>query len=261
MRLDHCVIVVRDLDQAVRDYQTLGFSVAPGGVHADGRTHNALIPFADGSYLELIAFRTNEGSGHVWWQAIQNGGGLVDWAVATEALDERAARLAQAGLGYDVIRDGGRERPDGVSLRWRSTHPAAGFGLPFLIEDVTERRLRVPGTASQDHPNGASGISSVVVAVPANGPAIQLFEQLLEVDASAPEPEPLLATEVVTLACGSATIVLAGATAGPIYELLERLGAGPYALLLSTEHERPGWLDPALSHGAPIRLQPVAPMT
>jgi catechol 2,3-dioxygenase-like lactoylglutathione lyase family enzyme len=52
-RLDHLVILVRDLDRAVRGYEGLGFAVTPGGEHADGLTRNALIPFRDGSHLEL----------------------------------------------------------------------------------------------------------------------------------------------------------------------------------------------------------------
>jgi catechol 2,3-dioxygenase-like lactoylglutathione lyase family enzyme len=54
-RLDHLVILVRDLDQAVREYEVLGFTVTPGGEHADGLTRNALIPFRDGSYPGLVA--------------------------------------------------------------------------------------------------------------------------------------------------------------------------------------------------------------
>src|SRR5258708_13600632 len=57
--IDHIVILVHDLDRAVRDYTTLGFTVVPGGEHADGRSRNALIAFADGAYLELIAFNNN----------------------------------------------------------------------------------------------------------------------------------------------------------------------------------------------------------
>ena len=57
--IDHIVILVHDLEAAVRDYTALGFTVVPGGEHADGRSRNALIAFADGSYLELIAFKDN----------------------------------------------------------------------------------------------------------------------------------------------------------------------------------------------------------
>ena len=56
LQLDHLVILVRDLESAIADYTALGFTVQRGGTHADGATHNALVGFADGSYLELIAF-------------------------------------------------------------------------------------------------------------------------------------------------------------------------------------------------------------
>jgi hypothetical protein len=55
-RLDHLVILSSHLDRAVSGYEGLGFAVTPGGEHADGLTRNALIPFKDGSYLELVAF-------------------------------------------------------------------------------------------------------------------------------------------------------------------------------------------------------------
>ena len=48
--IDHIVILVNDLQAAIDDYAALGFSVAPGGTHADGATHNALIIFADDTY-------------------------------------------------------------------------------------------------------------------------------------------------------------------------------------------------------------------
>ena len=55
-RLDHLVILVDDLDLAAADYERLGFAVTLGGEHADGLTRNALIPFDDGSYFELVSF-------------------------------------------------------------------------------------------------------------------------------------------------------------------------------------------------------------
>ena len=51
-RLDHLVMLVGDLGVAAADYERLGFTVTPGGQHADGLTPNALIPFDDGSYFE-----------------------------------------------------------------------------------------------------------------------------------------------------------------------------------------------------------------
>ena len=76
-RLDHLVILVRDLGSTVRDYEGLGFTVTPGGEHADGLTRNALIPFEDGSYLELVAFLDpHDPRDNVWgWRAFLPSGG------------------------------------------------------------------------------------------------------------------------------------------------------------------------------------------
>ena len=54
--LDHIVIAVHDLDAAVADYRALGFQVAIGGRHPGRTSHNALVVFADGAYLEIIAW-------------------------------------------------------------------------------------------------------------------------------------------------------------------------------------------------------------
>jgi len=259
MRLDHVVIVVADLDRAVADYEALGFTVTPGGEHADGRTHNALIAFADGTYLELIAFRAGvDAVDHPWWRFMEYGGGFADWALATGVLAERVEELQRAGLPLGGVRDGGRLRPDGVALQWRATRPAPERGLPFLIEDVTPRELRVPAGTATVHRNRVSAISTVIVAVAGLEAAAQEYARLLDVPAPDPAPDPLLAAHAVSLPCGDTLVTLTSALAGPIHERLERRGAGPYALLLATTGDRAGWLDPGLSHGAPLRLQPAS---
>src|SRR3984893_1523333 len=63
--IDHLVIMVPDLDAAVREYSKLGFAVVLGGSHPT-RTHKALIAFADGAYIELIAFGRDNAQ-HRWW--------------------------------------------------------------------------------------------------------------------------------------------------------------------------------------------------
>ena len=73
--IDHIVIAVPDLAVASRNYEALGFTVVPGGRHPVG-THNALIAFADGAYIELIAFY-EKNTQHKWWVPLEKGGGLV----------------------------------------------------------------------------------------------------------------------------------------------------------------------------------------
>src|SRR4028119_652971 len=89
LMLDHVVILVNDLAQAVIEYQHQGFTVVPGGTHADGLTHNALIVLNDGVYLELIAFvDPDDLRDNIWgWRPfVSKSGGLIDYCVASDDL-------------------------------------------------------------------------------------------------------------------------------------------------------------------------------
>jgi len=168
MKLDHIVQLTENLDQAVSHWMGMGFTVSPGGVHADGLTHNALVIFRDGSYVELVAFRSREVDDTTHrWARYRGVWGPVDYAFAVPNVADYATQLKIRGLPYTDARDGGRERPDGVTLHWRSTNPAdQSLGLPFFLEDLTEREKRVPTLPDNTgHNNGASGITEVHVAV------------------------------------------------------------------------------------------------
>ncbi|MEK7364696.1 MAG: VOC family protein, partial [candidate division NC10 bacterium] len=107
--IDHLVVAVPDLDTAIRGYTELGFTVVPGGRHPVG-THNALISFADGSYLELIAFY-EPSPDHRWWAPLQKGGGLVDFCMQTDDLRGDTAVFRQAGVAIDDPKPLSRVRP------------------------------------------------------------------------------------------------------------------------------------------------------
>jgi catechol 2,3-dioxygenase-like lactoylglutathione lyase family enzyme len=160
--IDHLVIVVPELEAAVASYRGLGFTVVPGGRHPIG-THNALIAFADGSYLELIAFFEPHAQ-HRWYQRLQQGGGLIDFCLQTDDLAGDARAFRGAGVALADPRPLSRVRPDGYELRWVLSIPDAHAGVaPFLIEDETPRDERVPRATT--HANGATGIQLVMVAV------------------------------------------------------------------------------------------------
>ena len=123
---DHLVYAVPDLEQAVVEL-TERLSVRPsaGGKHPNG-THNALLALGRSCYLEIIAPDPaqggQEGSPPLAFGLDRlHSPKLVTWAVLAPSLEE-AARASQAS-GYDpgVLVDGGRTRPDGVRLRWRTT--------------------------------------------------------------------------------------------------------------------------------------------
>ena len=156
--LDHVVYVARDLAAAVDDHKRQGYTVTPGGEHAGGVTHNALVCFADGSYLELVAFRRPDPT-HRWWRHASSGG-FADFALLSDDLAQDLSALKD--LVVREAAEGGRTRPDDVSLRWRAAFLRAP--LPFLIEDLTPRELRVPGGETVRHANGVTGIATIVVA-------------------------------------------------------------------------------------------------
>ena len=163
--IDHIVIAVGSLAQAIETWRGLGFSVVEGGKHPYG-SYNALIGFADGSYIELLGFY-EESPAHPWWSLLhERGGGLIDFCLATD--DIRADHGAFRALGVECseLIEGGRARPDGYEVKWINNKVEGdwqGF-IPFIIEDVTPRAERLPRQTA--HANGVTGIDSISFATP-----------------------------------------------------------------------------------------------
>lgn len=167
LRLDHIIIAVPDLEDAQQAYTAQGFTVLPGGQHANQATHNALIVLADGSYIELIAptGQPPQNASADFRLLTQHGAGLVGFALA---VDHLAAWVASRPAGRFEVHAGGRQRPDGIMLAWQAAF-LVGQGLsPFFIEDVTPRSLRVPDSlAAITHANTAQGITRLTLPWPA----------------------------------------------------------------------------------------------
>ncbi|GAB4201778.1 MAG: VOC family protein [Roseiflexaceae bacterium] len=248
LAIDHLVILVRDLAVASADYAALGFTVTPGGTHTDGATHNALVALADGSYFELIAF-LREAPQHRWWQHTVAGEGLVDFALVPDDIEAVIAGAHGRGLDLNGPQDGGRLRPDGQRVAWRSGW-ASSTDLPFLCADVTPRELRVPPGAARQHANGVSGIAELTVAVRDLTASSTRYQALLGYP-----PLALDGGQRATFALGTTRLHLAAPTRDDAALLahLEQRGEGPYALTC-TRSGAPQTLDLALTHNVPIHL-------
>ncbi|MDE1996704.1 MAG: VOC family protein, partial [Rhizobiaceae bacterium] len=193
--LDHIVIAVADLERAVADYQSLGFTVYPGGVHHGGVSHNALVVFADGAYFEIIAYRQTAPANR-WWQVLtQAGEGIVDFAFLPQDTETDLKIVRARGLEIEGPTAGGRLRPDGVRIEWQIARPAT-TDLPFWCGDVTPRDLRVPTGEVRSHANGVTGISGLRVAV-------------ADLAASTERYRALIGPEAVSLRDGITRIALA----------------------------------------------------
>ncbi|KAK7688839.1 hypothetical protein QCA50_007528 [Cerrena zonata] len=199
--LDHIVHLSPpgSLQDTITNWEELGFSVTPGGTHADGFTENALVAFKDGVYLELISFthplsdyppNTPEHQArkdHPW---AKKENGYIDFAFLgnngvpsiASTINERASS-SNVNVQYHNEVKGGRTRVDGKKLEWLITAPEPTKAnaltdlenptvigndsdirgrLPFFCGDLTPREFRVPHELHEvTHPNNASGIAYV----------------------------------------------------------------------------------------------------
>ena len=256
--IDHLVILVRNLDDAVRDYQQLGFTVARGGEHPGG-THNALVGFANGTYLELIAFQDPEQpSDHRWYSYLALGGGLVDFALGATDVEEELARVHQGGLDYRGPMPGARRRPDGQEITWRMAWPPAerSGDLPFLIDDITSRDLRVPSGDAAAHANGITGVRSLIIAVRDLEEASTEFAAITGSGPTKSGVDSDLHADTRTFQAGQQTLVLAHPTApdSPIAQRIESMGDGPFQAIFRTDVVDAHQISPEQAHGARLKI-------
>ncbi len=255
--IDHLVILVPHLERAIAGYGQLGFTVRAGGVHPGG-THNALIAFADGAYVELIAFQNPDApSNHRWHRYLASGGGLIDFALGTTDLAAEVARVGNAGVRYEA-QEGGRSRPDGVEVRWRNGVTSPAGTLPFIIEDVTPRTLRVASGAETRHANGATGVLSITFATGDLQEAVRRFGALLDANPVIEKPNPELHADTATFLAGQYALELAQPTddASPLAAHLAARGDGPYSACITVEASDDAVhpIDPKLADGARLDL-------
>jgi Glyoxalase-like domain len=131
MRLDHISYAV-DLDAFPSTVSRLGSLLgAPfrdGGVHPRFGTRNAVLPLADGAYVEVVAPLEHPATesapfGRAVKRRAELGGGWLGWVVGVDDL-----ALFEKRLGRESA-EGHRRRPDGKLLAWHQ------IGLLELIDD------------------------------------------------------------------------------------------------------------------------------
>lgn len=259
--IDHVIIAVRDLSTATKSYRRAGFTVTPGGEHVDGATHNALVSFGDGAYFELIAFREpDREQDHKWWGKLTNGEGTVDYALLADDLDAEADRLRRAGVTVDGPRQGGRKRPDGQAIAWKTMSlEAEDVPLPFVLEDVTDHDLRVPPGAAARHALNVPALAGLTILVPDLNRATPVYEALLGASGAASSPSIEGVHRGRRFPLGTQWIELAepDAAAEVMQRHIRDRGAAPYEIVLTATALDMTPLPPALTHAARIRFEPL----
>jgi hypothetical protein len=179
-RLDHLVVCVRDLAQAALDWQTLGFSLTPTGVHPFG-TSNRLAMFGN-NFLELLAVTDAAAvppaaSGRFSFAAhnrdfLASGEGMSMLAMHSDDAHADAARFqanhigayAPFDFGRDAVLPGGGAARVAFSLAF-ATDPAMP-GIAFFTCQQRHPPELFWKAEYQRHPNGALRAIEVVMSAP-----------------------------------------------------------------------------------------------
>jgi len=245
-RLDHIVIAVRDLDEAMRRFQALGFAVSPGGRHTGRGTHNAIIRFGL-EYLELLSIydEAEIGARGLNGESLseflkQHESGLIGYALATDDIAQDAERFEQTGLDAEGPFAMQRLRPDGRQLSWRLLVPGGTSWRrpwPFLIHWDTPDAERLSWEQPGIHLNGANGVASLGLTVRDLEQGITLYQHQLGVDLAEQRDEPHLKARRASFRLGAFSIHLfAPSGTGPVQQALDSVGDGPFELAL-TSHD------------------------
>src|SRR5438270_6523442 len=121
-RIDHVLLGVNDLEKGIEELERItGVRAVFGGAHPGRGTQNALIALGEHHYLEILAPNPEE-------RGNQEAGELrgltaltpIGWAVRAEDLTALRDSLKSQGVATEEIRPGGRNRPDGTRLSWKT---------------------------------------------------------------------------------------------------------------------------------------------
>ncbi len=167
--IDHIVILVNDLTAAIETYRLLGFDAQPGGEHPHSGSHNALVVFADGIYLELLAYKNPALAEQTRWRdavrMLRVREGFAAYVLASNDLTSAVEKLRLLGMDVTDPIDGSRVRPDGQTVMWKTAlfnNSPTGI-MPFLIQDMTPRALRIE--PASEGLGARARLSQIVVAV------------------------------------------------------------------------------------------------
>jgi hypothetical protein len=179
--IDHLVIAVADPDGAAAELEgAVGLRASGGGRHEALGTFNRLVWLGD-TYLELIGVFDTTLAAASWvgvptLRALERGGGLATWALASDDLEADVVRLRADGAQLDGPRPGERTRPDGRTVRWwLAAPPRLGPDEPpFWIEHDTTAAEWTPAEraerAAELHPIGTA-VRLEVLELPLPSPA------------------------------------------------------------------------------------------
>jgi catechol 2,3-dioxygenase-like lactoylglutathione lyase family enzyme len=245
-RIDHVMICVPDLPQAITQYSKLGFNIYPGGMHPGKGTHNA-IAFNRDDYIELLAVHDDAeqsaaaavpGSADAGLaEFIAVGGGLRYIVLQSDDLAADVAAMRSRGVDVGDATEGGRRTPDGQTLRWKVAVPGGGNPLPvFFIEHLTPLAARRrQASAGGEHSNAVYGIERAYIVTHDAAAAAATYAKVLGVPQPPLQKGTVIMSDMAVFQVGPTGLGIVQPYApGPAADALERRGPGPFQALYRT---------------------------
>lgn len=189
--LDHLVLPTANLAVARARLASLGFIVAPTGIHPFG-TENCCVFFADGTYLEPLAVGDEQAAaraiadGNVFvardqlYRVSLGDEGFSAVVVGTGNADDDHARYVSAGLSAGNSLSFSRAFSDtagksDVASFKLAFASSAGSTDAFLFACERINAPKIDRSALQAHANGVSGIAEIVAVSDAPSTQISLI--------------------------------------------------------------------------------------
>ncbi len=169
--IDHIVVGVKSLDEAVDTYARLGFALTPYGQHEGMGTGNHCIMMPH-DYLELVAVSPEAADSDLRRRLTKSletrGNGVMAVAFHTEDGAATHQALVRQGVAaaapQSVTRSIGAKPPVRASLSMVRLPEDALVGLSaFVAQHLSPDAVRQPGWTN--HPNGVVGIDSLTLIV------------------------------------------------------------------------------------------------
>lgn len=205
--LDHAVVLVRDFDAAVANYEAFLARNVAWRTSADGAA-TALFTLANTS-IELMAATGAGATGDRVRAALdERGEGLASVAFRVKDVARMHRRLTRLGLNPEAVTETtSRNGLDGATLQWQRTRAetAATHGIrQFFLEMKSERPQSVPTASSP-----VTGLDHIVIGTPAPERAAALYGARLGLDMALDRSNPDWGVRLMFFRCGDMIVEIA----------------------------------------------------
>lgn len=167
--IDHCYLLVNDLDTSLAQFQRLGFTISPRGLHSASKgTANHTIMLSHNDYFELLGVANPTPENAPRRALLQKDGeGLYAMAGRIEDAEEGKKQLKE--LGVEVSNVQRFDRPvtlpdgsEGVAAFSIFSFPAekVPVGIAFVCQHHTRETVWLPELMT--HKNGAVALAGMV---------------------------------------------------------------------------------------------------